>query len=78
MRLRTVFDPVGFLQVARDLNANATNEAEWRTAVGRAYYALFIMARDRLFPKPDTPAKHQTTGGQGQRDKHTHPQGGTG
>ena len=52
---RTVFDPTVFLQVARDLNTNATNEAEWRTAVGRAYYALFILARDRLFPGPTPP-----------------------
>ena len=45
------FDPREFLRVANALQA-ATAEAEWRTAVGRAYYGLFLLARDRLYPSP--------------------------
>lgn len=53
--MQPVFDPVGLLQVARDLETNAATEAELRTAVGRAYYALFMLARERLFPGPTPP-----------------------
>ena len=43
------FDPEGFLEVARSL-AHKTNptEAELRTAVGRAYYGVFLQAREVL------------------------------
>ncbi|HEV3117652.1 MAG TPA: hypothetical protein VG099_17395 [Gemmataceae bacterium] len=36
-----------YLTVARELAAGAT-EAHWRTAAGRAYYALMIECRDAL------------------------------
>jgi hypothetical protein len=41
-----LFDPEGFLTVARDLSSKAgASEAELRTAVSRAYYAVFLKAR---------------------------------
>lgn len=36
-----------FLEVARGLAQDAT-EAHWRSALGRAYYALLLEARDLL------------------------------
>lgn len=45
--MNQAFDPLDFLAVARSLAANQ-REAELRTAVGRAYYALFLLARDKL------------------------------
>jgi len=44
-----LFDPEGFLEIARSLahKTNAT-EAELRTAVGRAYYGVFLQAREAL------------------------------
>jgi hypothetical protein len=63
--LHAVFDPAGSLQVARDLDASATSEAEWRTVVGRAYYAVFITARDRLFPSPVPPRSIRRRGSRG-------------
>ncbi len=44
-----------FLDVARDMAADTT-EARWRTAAGRAYYALMLEGREALqrwgFPTP--------------------------
>jgi uncharacterized protein (UPF0332 family) len=42
------FDPAQFLRVASVLASEGANEAMLRTAVGRAYYAVFLAARDRL------------------------------
>jgi hypothetical protein len=42
------FDPLDFLGLARELGNRNQDEASLRTAVGRAYYALFIIARDKL------------------------------
>ncbi len=42
------FDPAQFLRVAAVLASAEANEAMLRTAVGRAYYAVFLVARDRL------------------------------
>lgn len=43
------FDPRGFLLLARTLTAGRTaREAEYRTAVSRAYYAVHLYARERL------------------------------
>lgn len=41
------FNPLEFLQLANQLAAS-TDEANLRTAVNRAYYALFLLARDKL------------------------------
>ncbi len=41
------FDPLLYLSLARELaNQNAT-EVNYRTAIGRAYYALFLLARGK-------------------------------
>ena len=46
----TTFDPQGFFSLGQRLvTSNSSDEAELRTAVGRAYYACFLRARDQLF-----------------------------
>jgi len=42
------FDGSAFLRVANELAHNSDDEASLRTAVGRAYYAVFLQARERL------------------------------
>ena len=42
------FDPAQKLRVAAVLAAPDANDAMLRTAVGRAYYGVFLVARDRL------------------------------
>ena len=42
------FDPREFLALGESLASRETNEAGFRNAVGRAYYAVFLIARDRL------------------------------
>ncbi len=41
------FNPMKFLEVAIKLAENG-DEANLRTAVGRAYYAVFLVTRDKL------------------------------
>jgi hypothetical protein len=40
------FEPLRFLDLSRALAAETTDEAQLRTACGRAYYALLIVVRD--------------------------------
>jgi hypothetical protein len=40
------FDPVAFLDTAKDL-AKREEESLLRTAIGRAYYATFLVAREK-------------------------------
>ena len=40
------FEPLEFLNLAHDL-ANQGEEARFRTAINRAYYALFLIAREK-------------------------------
>lgn len=40
-------DPLEFLELARELGGRP-DEAALRAAAGRAYYALFLLARERL------------------------------
>ena len=42
------FDPADFLRVANELASEGHDEAFLRTAVGRAYYAVFLQAREFL------------------------------
>ena len=43
------FNPVNFFEVAEAVSSKPNpSEAELRTSVGRAYYASFLVARDRL------------------------------
>lgn len=40
-------DPLSFLIVAKELASQGAGEAKLRTAVGRAYYAVFLVARGK-------------------------------
>ena len=42
-------DPELFLGQARRLTRDAENEADYRSAISRAYYACHLVARDALF-----------------------------
>lgn len=42
------FDPIGFLATARSLDKDHPDEAALRTCSGRAYYAAYLVARERL------------------------------
>lgn len=42
------FDPLLFLQLADELATADADEATLRTAVGRAYYAVFLLARSKV------------------------------
>jgi hypothetical protein len=41
------FDPLQLLALARDLAVDETDEAKLRTAIAQAYYAVFLIARDK-------------------------------
>jgi len=41
------FDPMDFLRLADHLATDAADEATLRTAIGRAYYAMFLLARPK-------------------------------
>ena len=43
----TEFDPLDFLRLADALVTDDADEATLRTAIGRAYYAVFLLARAR-------------------------------
>jgi hypothetical protein len=47
MPTEEAFDPLLFLSLARELG-QSDDENKLRTAVGRAYYAIFLVARDKL------------------------------
>ena len=42
------FDPLTFLAIARALAMDSSNEGRLRTAIGRAYYGVFLVVRDWL------------------------------
>ena len=44
--MRQNFDPLLYLSLARELAREGT-EVKYRTATGRAYYALFLLARQK-------------------------------
>lgn len=48
MRNPPPFDPSLFLTLANELSASGAEERHFRTAVGRAYYTVFLIARDKL------------------------------
>jgi hypothetical protein len=51
------FDPLDFLRLADELAADDADEAALRTAIGRAYYAVFLLARSKT-PIRDRRAAH--------------------
>jgi uncharacterized protein (UPF0332 family) len=42
-----VFDPLDFLKLAEELSSE-TDEASWRTSISRAYYSMFLLAREEV------------------------------
>lgn len=53
------FDPARFLEVAEILGRDTTDEANLRTAVGRAYWASFLEVRVRLGVRTRTGRVHR-------------------
>ena len=43
-----MFDPKGFIDIARELAVDKKTEAEYRTATSRALYGVFLIAREEL------------------------------
>lgn len=54
------FDPLRYLDLAKELALSPADESRLRTGVGRAYYALHLMAREKLGVKP-SPKEHRIT-----------------
>ena len=44
-----VFDPADFFTLAQALITDSSSEASVRSAIGRAYYACYLTARDELY-----------------------------
>ena len=63
------FDPLCFLELAYSLADQSSDEACLRTAVGRAYYTVFLVARDRSGIPPGVRSVHGATI---QKVKRTH------
>jgi hypothetical protein len=60
--MKTPFDPIRLLHLARNLANGQTDEAILRTAVGQAYYAVFLIARDEArIDKRDRWGQHDRT-----------------
>jgi len=55
------FDPLDFLSLAISLTSSPPNERELRTAVGRAYYAVFLLARNKMGIKTNAKSVHAQT-----------------
>ena len=49
------FNPIEFLNFAHQSASTTLSEATLRICVGRVYYALFLIARDRLYPSATPP-----------------------
>jgi hypothetical protein len=45
--MQAAFDPLEFLRLADTLVTDDADEAVLRTAIGRAYYAVFLVAREK-------------------------------
>lgn len=43
-----MFNPDAFIDVSRSFSSAGRNEAEYRTAIGRALYGVFLRAREEL------------------------------
>jgi hypothetical protein len=43
-----MFNPDAFIDISQSLSAEGKNEAEYRTAIGRALYGIFLRAREEL------------------------------
>lgn len=54
-----VFNPSDFFEVAESLYKNEKTAAGYRTVIGRAYYAAFLMARDQAGLHSRGPGGHE-------------------
>ncbi len=52
-----MFDPINFFQLAQRLVEG--NEAEIRTSISRAYYASFLISRDKIGLRLKIPEVHR-------------------
>lgn len=43
-----MFNPAGFIEVSHSLSSDNRSEAEYRTAIGRALYGVYLIAREEL------------------------------
>jgi len=43
-----MFNPDAFIDISRSFSGSGRNEAEYRTAIGRALYGVFLTAREEL------------------------------
>lgn len=59
------FDPSGFWLLARDLGEGTADESRIRTAIGRAYYAAFLMASAKVPSGARRPGERSSS-----RDRH--------
>lgn len=57
----TAFDPKHFFDLAEQLALNSPDEKSLRTAVGRAYYSMFLLAREKLKVPGKTKTIHLDT-----------------
>lgn len=55
-----VFDPSDFFEVAESLYESNKTPAGYRTVVGRAYYAAFLVARDYAGLQSRGPGGHES------------------
>ena len=62
-----MFDPREFINVSRGLSASGLTEAQYRTAVSRALYGIFLWAREEL-ERRDQHVKSTAVGRKG--DEH--------
>jgi len=54
-----MFNPIEFLDLARGLLRLSDGEGKIRTAIGRAYYGSFLIARDAVGINEKTPEVHR-------------------
>lgn len=54
------FEPLQFLTVAQQLAHPPADESKLRSAVGRAYQALYLLAREKVGGKPGKKEKRET------------------
>ena len=54
-----MFNPIEFIDLARELLRSSDGEARIRTAMGRAYYASFLIARGAVGINEKTPDVHR-------------------
>ena len=59
--MRAVFDWSAYLNLAEELAGRLEEEAAWRSAISRAYYAVFHSARDYLDRKGPAVARSGST-----------------